>query len=363
MRPASAYQALELGLEPVWIGAVGAAFAIVPLLIAVPVGRLADTWGERQVMLTGGLGMVGAGIVLLLAGDTLTGLFLGNALLGAGHMGGNVGGQAFVANRAEGSRLDRRFGAYSFMSSLGQALGPLGVALGGAGSVEPDTTPMFALGIGLGVLFTASAVAVTREPAARAGRLAGEEGLRSSELLRRPGLAKAITSSGVMVAAIDLTVVYIPVLGAERGLAAGTVSALLVVRALASMLSRLCFSRIIGWFGRRRVMIVSTVVSASMLMACALPMDVVHLMIVVAILGIGLGVNLPLTMVWVTLVSPPGARGSAVALRLAANRVGQVAFPTTLGAAAGEWGVGVVFAGIAVAVGGTLTLLRGERLD
>ncbi len=45
--------------------------------------------------------------------------------------------------------------------------------------------------------------------------------------------------SCVVLAAVDITLVYLPALGAERGIAAGTVGLLLTLRATASMTSRL----------------------------------------------------------------------------------------------------------------------------
>ena len=56
-------------------------------------------------------------------------------------------------------------------------------------------------------------------------------------LLRTPGLGRALTTSAIILSAVDLTLVYLPALGAERGLTAATVGALLTVRAVFSMYS------------------------------------------------------------------------------------------------------------------------------
>ena len=65
-----------------------------------------------------------------------------------------------------------------------------------------------------------------------------------------------------MLSAVDITLVYLPALGADRGLAAGFVGVLLTLRAVASMSSRLFLGRLVDWIGRRRLMIVSVTLSA-----------------------------------------------------------------------------------------------------
>lgn len=58
-------------------------------------------------------------------------------------------------------------------------------------------------------------------------------------LLRRPGLVRAPSVSCVVLAAVDITLVHLPALGAERGIASGVIGALLARRGAASMTSRL----------------------------------------------------------------------------------------------------------------------------
>ena len=44
---------------------------------------------------------------------------------------------------------------------------------------------------------------------------------------------RALTVSCVVLAAVDISLVYLPVLGTERGIAAGVIGLLLAVRAVA----------------------------------------------------------------------------------------------------------------------------------
>lgn len=361
LRPAAVYQAIQLDV-PAWaLGALGASFAVVPLLIALPVGGLVDRVGARFVMACGSVVTIAAAAVLLLAGGGIVGLLAGTALLGAGHLGCVVGQQAVVAGGAAGTRLDSRFGYYTFAASLGQAIGPAFIPLLAGGAVRPDPAPLFLVGGALAVVLLAVTSAVAR-PAARTVGTERSEG-STLGLLRIPGLARALLTSATVVAAVDLTVVYLPALGAERGLPAGVVGALLTVRALASMASRLLLGATTSRFGRTRVMVAGIVVSAVCLVLVALPAPTALLFVAVALMGVGLGIGQPITMSWLIERTPADRHGRALSLRLAGNRMGLIALPTLLGTIAAAAGAGGVLVGTGVAVGSTLVLLRGVRLD
>jgi MFS family permease len=94
LRPATTYQALELDVPVAAIGAIAAAFALVPLALAIPAGALVDRLGARTVLVTGSLLTVAASAGLLFAGGTVVGLVISTGLLGAGHLGCIVGQQS-----------------------------------------------------------------------------------------------------------------------------------------------------------------------------------------------------------------------------------------------------------------------------
>ncbi|PPI20542.1 MFS transporter [Rathayibacter sp. AY1B1] len=363
LRPAAVYQAIHLDVPSWALGALGASFALVPLLIALPTGGLVDRVGARAVMAVGSLVAVGAAAVLLLAGGSVAGLLVGIALLGAGHLGCVVGQQTVVAGGTGGTRLDSRFGYYTFAASLGQAIGPAFIPVLAGGSVRPDPAPLFLVGGILAVLLLVSTAGI-RSPSPR-GPAAEEETAPGSTLglLRVPGLARALLTSATVVAAVDLTVVYLPALGAERGLPAGVVGALLTVRALASMASRLLLGAATARLGRTRVMVGGILISALCLVLVALPAPTVLLFVAVAALGLGLGIGQPITMSWLIERTPADRHGRALALRLAGNRLGLIALPSLLGVLAAAAGAGGVLIGTGAAVGATLLLLRGVRLD
>jgi MFS family permease len=343
VRPTSTYRALELGVPAAWLGVLSASFAIAPLLLALPSGQAVDRFGERRVMLLGGLLLCAATAVFALLATSVGGLVVGSVLLGTGHLCSVVGQQALVANATPAGRHDSAFGYYTFAASLGQAVGPAVILLFGGTQTIPRTETIFASSVALAVV-TLAVAALVRPSARTAGGRAGEEHGGMRGLLHRPGLLRALAVSCVVLAAVDITLVYLPALGAERGIAAGAIGALLALRGAASMISRLFLGRLSQRLGRRALLVGSVALSAVGLAAAVVPMPLWALALVVIALGFGLGAGQPLTMSWLAEATPPGLRGRAMSLRLTGNRVGQVVVPSVAGLLAAGAGAGGVLA-------------------
>jgi MFS family permease len=268
-----------------------------------------------------------------------------------------VGQQALVANNTPPGRYDSAFGYYTFAASVGQAVGPGLIVVFGGDRTVPDTRAIFlgAVVIGLPLLIAAAVLRPSRPHGTDRERSPGG----FPELLRRPGLLRALTVSCIVLAAVDITLVYLPALGAERGIAAGSIGVLLALRAVASMTSRLFLGRLARALGRRWLLIGTVAVSAAGLALLLVPMPFWLLGVAVVVAGLGLGAGQPLTMSFLAESAPPGLRGRAMSLRLTTNRLGQVVIPGAAGAlAAGAGAAGVLaltaagLAGAAVAAGG-----------
>ncbi|MGR6322342.1 MFS transporter [Micromonospora soli] len=342
LRPASAYRALELDVPGAWLGVLGASFAVVPLLLAVPSGHAVDRFGERRIALAGSTLLAAAGLGFVLLAGSVIGLVVASMLLGTAHLCAVVAQQALVANRTPADRYDAAFGYYTFAASLGQALGPGLIVLFGGDRSIPDTRAIFlgATAVAVPLLVVALFLRPSghhREAAAGPG--AG--GLR--DLLRQPGLVRALTVSCVALAAVDISLVYLPALGTERGIAAGSIGVLLGVRAVASMASRLLLGRLVAALGRRVVLVGTVALSAVGIGLLLPPLPFPVLVLVVTVAGLGLGAGQPLTMSFLAEVAPPGLRGRAMSLRLTGNRLGQVLIPSAAGVlAAGAGAAGVL---------------------
>lgn len=356
LRPTATYRALELDVAAPWLGLLAASFAVAPLLLAVPSGHATDRFGERRMMIGGAVLLLASGLLFLAAGDTVAGLVAGTAVLGTGHLCSVVSQQALVANTSDAERYDSAFGHYTFAASIGQTVGPgLIIAFGGSQPI-PHTGAIF-LGAAFLTLVPFAAAFLLRSSGHRAeAEAAGGSGIRF--LLRRPGLIRALTVSCVVLAAVDITLVYLPALGAEHGIAAGAIGLLLTLRAASSMASRLFLGRLTAAAGRRAVLVGSIAIAAAGLALMVIPMPLWALALAIAAAGFGLGAGQPLTMAWLAEAAPPGLRGRAMSLRLTGNRLGQVILPSAAGIVAAGAGAAGVLAATAAGLAAAGTAAR-----
>jgi MFS family permease len=362
VRPTAAYRALELGVDVAFLGLIAASFAVLPLVVSVLIGRVADAGRETLILVVGAGLMVAAGIGLLLWSDSLVLLLVWNVVLGLGHLMSVLGEQSRVAQAGQG-RLDSAFGVYTFAGSIGQAAGPFLIVVFGAGRLIPETDLLFGMYLAASVLM----LIVTLGLSAGRGRrraAAGKPPPRQvplREALRVPAPARrqlfgAMAVSMTVLGAVDLIAVYLPALGVERGLSADLIGLLLTVRAAATMASRLGLGYLVARFGRQQLIIVSTAASAVALVALTVPLNVWLMGIVLTVAGFTLGIGQPLTMTVITLAAPAGTRSTWLALRLSANRAGQSILPAGVGLVAAANGAAGVFGATAAGLAATALL-------
>jgi len=350
VRPATSYRALELGVAPAWLGTVSASFAVVPLFVALGVGRRTDRRGERPVLVVGAALVLVAAAGFAVLGESVAALIAWSAVLGLGHLLSMVGAQSLVARLAPADRHDAAFGHYTFAASVGQVIGPgLIVVLGGSGTT-PDTARVFAGAVAVAALFLGCTLLLRpRRHAGAAHHDATAGGVRAA--LQVPGLGRAILASLTVLAAVELLVIYLPALGAEQGISARVVGGLLALRAAATMASRFFLGSLTVRFGRERLLVGSMAASAVAVAVLPVPMPVIVLGLGVAVTGLGLGVGQPLTMSWVAQSAPVNVRATALALRLTGNRLGQTLVPAGVGLVASASGVGGVLWATAAVLG------------
>ncbi|WP_046472285.1 MFS transporter, partial [Allosalinactinospora lopnorensis] len=158
-------------------------------------------------------------------------------------------------------------------------------------------------------------------------------------LLRRPGVPSGLFVSLALLSSVDLLTAYLPLIAENRGIAPSTVGVLLGARAGCSILSRLLLSQLLARWPRRTLVVASALGAAGALAFVTVPWSGPAVMAAgLAIGGFLLGIGQPLTMTTVVMAVPTDARSTALALRLWANRIGQVALPAGAGAVAGTLG-------------------------
>ncbi len=348
VRVTISYRTLELGLPAAWLGIISASFAILPIFTALRIGRYIDRGHDAHAAWIGSALTLAACVALWAWPGSAVHLLLFTILLGTGHMFLMAAQQMLTVRSARARAREVAFGHYMVAVALGQGLGPFLVGWVGGQVTVPATGPLFALGVVIGGLcFAVSLVIRPAPPAARAGETPA---VPLIDLLQRPGMFAVLMSSVVTVTAGDLLVIYLPLIGAERGIDASNIGLLLTVRSAAALVARIFYARLIQAMGRLPLTLVSTFVGAAAFVLMAVP-SLPVMYAASAIIGVGLGIAATLTISGIVAVAPPEARGTAMMLRITGNRLGLVFMPAIAGAVAAATGV----VGILVMTAGSLT--------
>ena len=357
VRPTTSYRLLALGHGATAVGVVAASFALVPLFLAIPLGRRADRRHGAQLV-SFGCGVEVAGCALLAFARSPLALGAASAVVGVGHLALALGAQAVIARDSGNDRHDQHFALLTAGVSGGQLVGPLlgGLLLGhrsgdallsATGEAMLVAAGIAALAAGLGLLAQRGGPADDDAHAA-----APRASVRS--ILSTSGVAAAIFASVAVLSATDVFTAYLPVLGEQRHIGPAIVGMLLALRAAASLLSRIGIGRLVRHIGRLRLMTAAAGAAAVGFGALTLTSNIAVLAALAIVVGFGLGFAQPLSMTIVVQLVPEHARASALAVRLTGNRLGQVAAPAAVGLVAGSAGASSVFwltSGLLVASG------------
>jgi MFS family permease len=353
VRPATSYKALELGVDPGLLGLVVASFSILPVFLAVFIGRAADRGKEKQILLIGAALLLISGAGLLFASPSLPALLGWNLILGVGHLMSLIGEQSRLAS-ATNRNMDKVFGFYTMVTAVAQAVAPLMLGVLGGEAVVPDTSVLLrAYLVGaFGVLVTGILMARHRRGRPAPGSAKDQVKLRTA--LRVPPAARntliaSIGLSMMVLCTIDLLQVYLPALAVERGISTQAVGVLLALRAAATVLSRLAMDRLVRAVGRARLLLGSTGISALLIALLVLPLPTPWMATLLVLAGLGLGIGQPLSMSVVSMAATAGTRGTWMSIRLLGNRLGQAVIPVGVGIFATAMGAGGVFLALGVA--------------
>lgn len=346
VRPATSYRLLGLGSGAGDVGLVTAAFALVPLFLAIPLGRVADRMRSGP-LLVGGCALQAASAFALAAAETTTGIALATALLGVGHLGLALGVQHVIARESEHRQHDHRFAVLTVAVSAGQLVGPLlaGLLIGETARASLATASgramLVAGGIASVATLAAAAASLGEGPPPSHGQRSQRR--RVGEIVRIPGIPSGVFASAAVLSSADVITAYLPLLGERRGLGPTVVGVLLAVRAGASVAARVGVGPLVRRFGRLELLAASAAAAAAALVALTFTGDALVLGLLIAVAGYGLGFGQPLSMTMVVQRVPADSAATALAVRLTGNRLGQVVAPAVAGAIAGGAGIAAVF--------------------
>ena len=352
MRPMITYRALENGATGYQIGLIASIYALVPLVVAVQMGRWVGRIGEVPLLFAGCLSFIVLGISFAFLNNIIA-IAAATALAGIAHLSNVAASQAMVASRSPHELQDQNFGYFSFSTSMGHTFGPMlgGIIAGSSGVLPRSSTSAFVFASILAFLalvpfFLFKSVKEVRSQEERDA--AGS--IKARDVIKRPGIKPAIWTSLAVASTNDVLVVILPLIGTELGISPVVIGAILSIRSAAAMVSRFSLGKLTKRFGSSTVMNFSIGISAVFLFASVYATTAFTLAIVMAIVGFLLGIGQPLTMSIVSKKTPIEERAMAISIRLFGNRLGQFLVPLGAGALAAPFGAGAVFVGLAALI-------------
>lgn len=352
LRMALPLRALGQGHAEAAVGVLLALFAVAPIALALPAGRLADRRGyHHPLRIAVALTLAGGAAALLslaFAASAFGWLCAAALLSGAGANIGLITMQRSAGRGAvDATQLKRVFSWLGLAPALANMVGPMlaGVLidLAGYGSA-------FAALAALPLLALGWAVRVPREtPPERAPRPPGQT---SWDLLRTPGLKRLLLINWMLSASWDVHTFVLPILGHERGFSASAIGTILGAFAASVAAVRVA----IPWLAHRlqeaQVMVGAMLLSGLCMAVYPLVQHPVAMGGVAVVLGLSLGSTQPMIMSMLHQLTPAQRHGEAIALRSMTINASSALMPLLFGAVGAAVGASSLFWAMGAVLGG-----------
>jgi len=331
--------ALELGAQPFDTGLLLATYGVIPLLAAIHAGKIADRYGPRFPVAAGFL-ISAVGVVLPFLWPVFPALFVAAAVTGTGFILVQVSMQSFVGSLGSGPKRTRNINLYALVISTADLIGPIlaGFSIDQIGHVRTY--------LALGALNAASLLGLiylfNRIPRAAPGAV-DRGGQRMADLFRERSLRRIILVSGMIMTGLDLFQLYIPLYGHSIGLSASAIGTILGAFAVAEFVTRTLTPALVRRFGEESTLLYSLILGAAMFSLIPFFQGAAVLAAICFMLGLGMGLGQPLTLILTYNRSPAGRAGEALGVRIAVNNSMHVAVPALFGAIGSAVGLSPVF--------------------
>ena len=340
IRPIVSLFADMQGVSPFVIGILVSAYSLFPMMLALTVGKWMDRYGAHRLATLGGISAFVAVFIPVLFPNLII-LFFSQLLLGFGQVSWLVAYQKTVGNML-GDR-DKNIMWFALTLSTGEFLGPM---ISGFSFEHYGIKWTFAIaailvmaGIILGSIFNRE---VWRS--GEGNQTAKNTSLMTSfNLLKQTNLRKAIILSGLVLYSKDIFVAYFPVYGNSIGLSASQIG--MILASVGAMAALIRFSQywLVNTFGRSKVIFTMLIISGLSFAMIPFFTWVPALFIFAGLIGAGLGLGQPISLVYALNFSSKERHGEVLGMRLTLNKGSQFAAPFLFGAIGGIAGFVPIF--------------------
>jgi MFS family permease len=309
------------------VGVIIGCSGILPLLVSLHAGALADQRGPVLVAQASVLLFGLAGVVLATL-HPVWAVAVAYTLMSVANIGFAIAPQAIVAAASTPATRVRNYGYYSLWNSAGAVVGPV---LGGCVAGHFGYRAAFALVWILMVpSFWANVSMRFVPPASRHVAFATAHRLVGA-IARQRGVAGVLFISFMMVWAQQLQQAFYPIYLHRVGLSTILIGFVVAAISLSSMLVRSVLTRAVEWLGYRWLLL-----GATALVAVALGMTPLFhrfwpLVLLSGLMGASLGITQPLSMSLMAESVAAEFWGVAFGIRQGVQRVASITSPMVLG--------------------------------
>jgi MFS family permease len=327
--PVTVLFANSLNASYMEIGLISAVFSVAPLLLVLQIGKLVDRYGTKLPLFWGSLGMF-ISLILPYLFPELNVLVLTRLLTGAAQSVAVVALQNGAAASVDRAHRERSVTNFSLFASAGLFVGPL--AGGYLVEVVGFQWSYFILGcIALLPMLLSQFVKESHSPSENLGGTSEEIKPKiMKEIFKNNILLRAMIISMVSLVAADLFAVYFPLLGSASGLTALEIGWIIAVEGLAYVLVRFFMPVLIVRFGRGNMLFGLLFFSGLAFALMPFFNQFYVFALLSMILGFGLGMTMPITIMLAYNYAPLGRTAEVLSLRIASNRLAQLLLPIIL---------------------------------
>jgi predicted MFS family arabinose efflux permease len=252
-RLALTLQAVHLHASPLAVGLLMSLIMVVPMFIAVPVGRWGDRAGFFRPALLGFAMLAAAGVLAALQ-PSLTALGIASVLVGSGYMTAHVAINNAIGQASTPQTRAQAFGAMAMAFSISGLLGPL---LAGFAIDYGSHAIAFAVLAAFPLASALMLVLPRRLPSYAGPAAAVQERRAVMDLLRHPPLRAVFIVSGLVSMGWDLFTFLVPLQGVRIGLSASAIGIVVGAFGAGSFSVRLAIPWLMRQFDEWRVLCVA----------------------------------------------------------------------------------------------------------
>jgi predicted MFS family arabinose efflux permease len=163
------------------------------------------------------------------------------------------------------------------------------------------------------------------------------------EMLSESGLWRVLATSSLVIAGIDLFLIYMPIYGYGIGLSASAIGVVLAMYSVAAFAVRLVLPQLVGRLTAEKVLAYSFLIGAAGFLLVPLSKDIIVLSLLSFCFGVGMGCGQPITLMMTFSGSAQGRSGEAMGIRVTVNHLTRVVVPIVFGSIGSAFGLIPVF--------------------